>query len=208
VEQGLPPASMAWVYGPGRRTVLPTFKDRFGLRGAAVTPSLWFAGLAACLGWERTPRTGVIRDITAIGREAVAAIDRYDLVCCHIDAPEDAALQGDWRAKVGAIESIDRHVIGPVVQALEEYGDPAATPKAKGWRILVMTNVATLCAERRHDAAPVPFVMAGAWVRAAVQRPFSEAAGAESDLHIEPGHDLMEYFLRGGLATVGRGRTR
>jgi hypothetical protein len=47
--------------------------------------------------------------------------------------------------------------------------------------------------------------MAGAWVRSAVQRPFSERAALESDLRIEHGHDLMEYFLKGGLANV-RGR--
>lgn len=60
----------------------------------------------------------------------------------------------------------------------------------------------TLCSTRKHDATPPPFVMAGAWIRSVVTRPFSEAAAGESDLVINPGHELMEYFLRGGLAKV------
>jgi hypothetical protein len=41
--------------------------------------------------------------------------------------------------------------------------------------------------------------MAGHKVRGVLQRPFTEANAAESDLHIKHGHELMEYFLRSGL---------
>ena len=43
-----------------------------------------------------------------------------------------------------------------------------------------------------------PFLMAGAWIRSVVTAPFSEAASNDSDLHIDPGADLMEYFLFSG----------
>jgi hypothetical protein len=35
-----------------------------------------------------------------------------------------------------------------------------------------------------------------------VQRPFTESGAAESDLVVENGHDLMEYFLKGGRSSV------
>jgi len=38
--------------------------------------------------------------------------------------------------------------------------------------------------------------MAGHRVHGVVREPFSEAAAAASDLQIDPGHELMEYFLR------------
>ena len=38
--------------------------------------------------------------------------------------------------------------------------------------------------------------MAGRDVVSVLQRPFSEANGRKSDLHINPGHELMEYFLK------------
>jgi len=42
--------------------------------------------------------------------------------------------------------------------------------------------------------------MCGKRIRSVLQRPFTEANSEESDLHIEFGHELMEYFLFSGLA--------
>lgn len=208
-EQGLRPATMAWLWGQGTKPAVPNFKHRFGLRGVMITSVDLLAGIAAYIGWERLHVPGLTSyhdtDYPAQGRATVAAIDRYDLVCCHVEAPDEMSHQGDWRTKVASLEAIDEHIVGPVAAALEERGDPEKVPSAEGWRLLVMPDHFTLCSTRKHDATPVPFLMAGAWVRSVVQRPFSEAAGAASDLVIDPGHDLMEYFLRGGLANV-RGR--
>jgi hypothetical protein len=40
--------------------------------------------------------------------------------------------------------------------------------------------------------------MAGTRVKSLVKAPYSEKAAAASDLKIERGHELMEYFLKGG----------
>jgi len=36
-------------------------------------------------------------------------------------------------------------------------------------------------------------------VRSVVPRLMTEAEAGKSDLRVDPGHELMEYFLRGGL---------
>ncbi len=208
-EQGLRPATMAWLWGQGTKPAVPNFKQRFGLRGAMITSVDLLAGIAAYIGWERLHVPGLTSyhdtDYAAQGRATVGAINGYDVVCCHVEAPDEMSHQGDWKTKVASLEAIDEHIVGPVAAALEERGDPEKDPHAEGWRLLVMPDHFTLCSTRKHDGTPVPFLMAGAWVRSVVQRPFSEAAGAASDLVINPGHELMEYFLRGGLANV-RGR--
>jgi 2,3-bisphosphoglycerate-independent phosphoglycerate mutase len=209
VEQGLRPANMVWLWGQGTKPSLPLFKDRFGLRGAMITPVDLFAGIAKSIGWDRLPCAGITcyhdTDYAAQGRLAVDALRRYDLVCCHIQATDEASHQGDWRTKVASLEAIDREIVGPVIEALEDFGDPEHDPSAKGWRILILPDHHTLCSTRKHDASPVPFLMAGAWIRSVIERPFGETSAAESDLQIDPGHDLMEYFLKGGLAPVRRG---
>ena len=101
--------------------------------------------------------------------------------------------------KVASLEAIDREIIGPVSKALERYGDPDTDPSAEGWRMLILPDHYTLCSTRKHDATPVPFAMAGAWVRSVVARVMTEAQANEADLHIDPGADLMEYFLHSGL---------
>jgi hypothetical protein len=40
--------------------------------------------------------------------------------------------------------------------------------------------------------------MAGTRVRSVLKAPYSEKNAAAGDLKIERGHELMEYFLRGG----------
>jgi 2,3-bisphosphoglycerate-independent phosphoglycerate mutase len=212
-EQGLRPATMAWIWGQGTRARVPAFAERFGLKGAMITGADLWAGLAAYLDLDRAGEPGMTghrdTDYGARGRGVCAALDRYDMVCCQIDAPDEASHQGDAAGKVASLEAIDRGIIGPVLEKLRGFGDPEKEPEAEGWRLMVLPSHYTLVSTRKHDSTPVPFAMAGSWVRSVVRRPFNEKNAGESDLHIEEGHELMEYFLRGGLAGVkgaSRGR--
>jgi hypothetical protein len=75
--------------------------------------------------------------------------------------------------------------------------------------MLVLPLVARTEAGDRTDE-PVPFIMVGDWVRSLVQRPWTERAARESDLQVQHGHELTEYFLFSGLkrrpSSVGRRR--
>lgn len=203
-------ANMAWLWGQGTKPTVPSFQDRFGLRGCMITSVDLLRGIAAYIGWDRIEVPGLTSyhdtDYHAQGLATIDALSHYDVVCCHVEAPDEASHQGDWKTKVASLEAIDKEIVGPVAAALQSrFGDPEKDPTKKGWRILIMPDHFTLCSTRKHDATPVPFLLAGAWIRSAVKRPFTEAAAHESDLKIEDGHDLMEYFLKGNRADV-RGR--
>lgn len=205
--RGQRPANMAWVWGQGSKPAMPNFEERFGVRGAMITAVDLLAGIAALIGWDRLDVPGVTSyhdtDYAAQGRATCDALDEYDLVCCHVEAPDEASHQGDHKTKVAAIEAIDAHVIAPIVRKLQSLGDPEKDSRAEGGRLLVMPDHYTLVSTRKHDPTPPPLVMYGAWVRSAVVRErFTEALCDESDLRIDPGNELMEYFLRGGLAHV------
>jgi 2,3-bisphosphoglycerate-independent phosphoglycerate mutase len=235
VEQGLRPATLAWMWGQGTRPTVPSFHSRFGVKGAMITSVDLLAGIASYIGWDRLNVPGLTSyhdtDYAAQGRATVAALASYDLVCTHVEAPDEASHQADWRTKVASLEAIDEHIVGPVARAMRDEWSAAAdahssadapllardaTTKADasrspaadepGWRILVMPDHFTLCSTRKHDPTPVPFLMAGSWVRSAVQREFTEEAAAASDLIIDPGHDLMEYFLFSGLLRANPSR--
>jgi 2,3-bisphosphoglycerate-independent phosphoglycerate mutase len=211
MEQGLRPANMAWIWGQGTKPNVPSFHSRFGLRGAMITAVDLLAGISSYIGWERLAVPGLTsyhdNDYAAQGRATLDAIDRYDIVCCHVEAPDEASHQGDAATKVAALESIDHHIVGPVSEKLRRFGDPEKNDAEPGWRIMVLPDHYTLVSTRKHDATPVPFMIAGAWVRSMVERGFNESDASSSDLRVAEGSELMEYFLRGGLATV-RARTR
>lgn len=203
---GQRPANMAWIWGQGVRPMLPKFADQFGMKGAMTTAVDLLAGIATLMGWDKLTVAGVTsyhdNDYAAQGRATVAALDTHDIVCCHVEAPDEMSHQGDFASKVASIESIDKWVVGPVLEKLKSFGDLEKDPKAAGWRILILPDHYTLCSTRKHDATPVPFAMAGAWVRSLVSEPYCEQNAADSDLHIEYGHELMEYFLKGGRVGV------
>jgi 2,3-bisphosphoglycerate-independent phosphoglycerate mutase len=193
-ESGLNPATQVWLWGQGHAPNLPRFVDKFQVRsGCMITGVDLLRGLAALLGWDVREVEGMTSfhdtDYAGQGKATSDALDRYDLVVSHIEAPDEASHQADIRTKVESIEHIDRHIVGPVLEKLRALDD---------WRILVLPDHPTNIATRKHGYAPVPFAMAGTRVRGMLRMPYCEKSAAESDLKIERGHELMEYFLRGG----------
>ncbi len=206
VEQGLRPANMVWIWGQGMGIELPSFELRYGLKGGMIVSGNLLSGIGKTIGWDQIECAGLTgfqdTDYGMQGKVAVDSIRKYGMVCCHVEASDEASHQADYMTKVASLEAVDREIIGPVMKALVRYGDPAVDHNAEGWRVLVVPDHYTLCSTRKHDAAPVPFAMGGAWVRSVVDRVMTEKQAGESDLHIDPGADLMEYFLHSGLVRV------
>jgi len=71
-------------------------------------------GLAALAGWTRREVAGATgyldTDYAAKGRAAIEEFATSDLVCVHVEAPDEASHQGDAAAKVKAIEEIDAKI--------------------------------------------------------------------------------------------------
>ncbi len=196
-ESGLPAANLAWISGQGQ-AIHPSPPDAANRVEAALIGGDDLArGVAVLTGME------VIEAGPAeLGAKAVEALDRVDLVVVHASTPRLAAERGDWTEKADALARLDAQVVTPIAAKLETFGDAEAHPERRGWRIMVLPEVYQLSAARRLDATPVPFAMAGAWVRSVVPRAWTEAEANESDLRVPVGHELLEYFLRGGLAKV------
>ncbi|MCE7974852.1 MAG: hypothetical protein DYG92_11120 [Leptolyngbya sp. PLA1] len=201
LEEGLPPINAAWLWGGGTLGEVQPFSARFGIRATFLSTSPLPAAIGAWLGMESH-----VLPFEQLAHESIATLRTCDLVVVHDSSPHECAVRGDAAAKIAAIERIDRELIAPVYASLsQEFGDPESHPGMSGWRLLVTSDHATPCDLRRPDPGMVPLLLAGAWVRSLVQRPFTEASAQESDLVVDPGHALMEFFLRGGLAKV-RGR--
>ena len=188
------PATQVWLWGQGHAPNLPKFKDRFGVNtGGMITGVDLLRGLAVLLGWDVREVEGMTSfhdtNYQGQGIATAAALDEYDLVFSHIEAPDEASHQADWKTKVEAIEHIDKYVVGPVLEKLKTFPE---------WRIMVLPDHPTNIATRTHGYAPTCFAMAGTRVGGLVHLPYSEKNSAASDLQIGRGHELMEFFLHGG----------
>lgn len=195
-EMGEAEATHFWPWGQGVRPTMPSFAKRFGVRrGAMITAVDLLAGIASFIGWDRLEVPGQTsyhdNDYEATGRYAVAALKDYDVLCVHVEAPDEASHAADSATKVAAIEAIDEKVVAPVHGALVAGEDD--------FRVLILPDHYTRVDTRKHDPTPVPFVMSGKAVRSVLERQWCERNADESDLHIAHGHELMEYFLFSGL---------
>ena len=110
-------------------------------------------------GWDRIDVPGATgyldTDYAAKGRHGDRGLKDHDLVCVHVEAPDEASHEGRADAKVEALERIDAEIVGPLREALASHGD---------YRILVSPDHATLLRTRAHDRAPVPWAICGTGV--------------------------------------------
>lgn len=189
-KQGKLPATNVWLWGLGCAPHLTPFADRFGVRGAMITAVDLLRGLGTLLGWKRIDVPGATgytdTDYAAKGRAAVKALEEFDLVCVHVEAPDEASHEGDAAAKVKAIEEIDRHIVGPVYDALRTHGD---------YRILVTPDHPTPLRTKTHSHGFVPFAMAGQGVAADSATQYDDPTAAASALVFEEGWRLMSHFM-------------
>ncbi len=183
--------SSIWLWGQGKKARMESFEKRFGLNGAAITAVDLVRGLAMLIGFDllNVPGATGFVDTNYQGKAsaAIEALDKYDLVFIHIEAPDEAGHNGNIEMKKKAIEQIDKYIVGPVLEALQYY---------EKWRILVLPDHPTPVSSRAHSPEPVPFAMAGTGVSGILNAAFSEANAAKSGIKIDNGCELMEYFLK------------
>ena len=184
--------SSIWFWGQGKKAAMESFQTRFGLKGAAITAVDLVRGLAKLIGFDLIKVEGatgfVDTNYNGKAQAAIEALDKYDIVLVHIEGPDEAGHAGNAELKKKAVEKIDKHIVGPVYQALQKYDN---------WRILVMPDHPTPVRSQAHSGKPVPFAMAGTGVSGVLHKPFSEANAEETGLKIDKGCELMEYFIKG-----------
>lgn len=187
---GRRPATHVWLWGVGRAPAMVPFLDAYGVSGTMITAVDLLRGLAALAGWKRLEVPGATgyldTDYAAKGRAAIAELASSDLVCVHVEAPDEASHQGDVAAKVKAIEEIDEKIVGPLAAHLASVAEH---------RILVCPDHPTFIATKTHSRGAVPFVMAGSGIAPNGQRSYDEATAAAGGAEILPGWRLMGSFL-------------
>lgn len=188
--QGEPWATNIWLWGQGTPMQLETLEARFGLKGAMITAVDILRGIGLGMGMEliEVPgATGYIdTDYDAKGRAALAALDHYDVVVVHVEAPDEAAHQGMAEEKMKSLERIDEAIVGPLLEKLRAMGK---------YRILIAPDHATLVRTKGHHGEPPPFCYAGTGIQPGSGRSFSEREATASGLLLDPGHTLLARFI-------------
>ncbi len=191
VLDGKNPATSIWFWGEGKAPRMESFFDKFGKKGAMIAAVDLPCGIGMLMGWECIGVEGATgyfdTNYAGKGKACVDALDAFDVVCVHIEAPDEAGHAGEIGEKVKAIERIDRHIVGPVLDALSKRGE--------GFKLLVSPDHPTPCTVRTHVNVPVPFVVCGSSVPHNGARKYTEDEAAGTGLFMPRGWEMMGWFL-------------
>jgi 2,3-bisphosphoglycerate-independent phosphoglycerate mutase len=192
-QEGKREANATWPWGQGKAPQMPSFTERFGLKGVVISAVDLIKGIGICAGLEAIAVPGATGylDTNYHGKAeyGLRALEKDDFVYIHVEAPDEASHNGDLKAKIAAIEAFDEKVVGTIVQEMERRGD---------YKVMVLPDHPTPIELRTHADDPVPFVIYDAThKRSSGAAGFDEAEASKSGIVIEEGHTLMERFVRG-----------
>lgn len=187
---GKRPATQCWLWGQGRAPKLEVFSKKYGPKGAMISAVDLVRGVGCLIGWKRIDVPGATgyldTDYAAKGRYGIEALKDHDIVCVHVEAPDEASHEGKARAKVEALERIDSDIVGPIHKAIQAY---------PSWRILITPDHRTTLKTRAHAHGAVPFIVSGTGVTGLGQSGYTEAVAAASPVRLARGYRLMTHFL-------------
>ncbi len=190
VAAGKLPATNIWLWGLGGAPRLEAFAKLHGKQGAMITAVDLLRGLAALIGWQNIAVPGATgyldTDYAAKGKYAIDALSSTDIICVHVEAPDEASHEGRVDAKIAALEQIDKHIVAPLHAALKEHGE---------YRILVSPDHPTPCRTKTHSHGFVPFTICGTGIASDASTTYNEPQAAAAPLAFGDGWRLMSYFL-------------
>lgn len=172
------PANMLTLRGFARSPHLPNINQQFNLRAGAIAVYPMYRGLARIVGMEVVPTGG---DFAA---ELVTLRERwhdFDFFYVHFKGTDKAGEDGDFDAKVRAIEEVDACL--PDLLALRPD-------------VLVVTgDHSTPAIMAAHSWHPVPFLLASRLSRPDDGRRLTERECARGNLGQFPALDAMPLML-------------
>jgi 2,3-bisphosphoglycerate-independent phosphoglycerate mutase len=193
MKRGEKPANSIWLWGQGRKPILPTFKQKYSIDGALVSAVDLARGIGIYAGFEILDVPGITGylDTNYVGKaeESLRALNRVDFVYIHVEAPDEAGHSGSYKDKIKAIEDFDALVVGTVLRGLEEFVE---------YRVLLMPDHATPIEIRTHTDEPVPFVIFDSRTKSQNSgTSFDETLLERRDiLNFEEGYKLMDYLIK------------
>lgn len=198
LKNGKKPANSIWLWGQGKKPEMPTYKKKYGLKGALISAVDLTKGIGIYAGFEILKVPGVTGwlDTNYSGKAeyALNALKDVDFVYIHVEAPDEAGHSGNYRDKIKAIEDFDCLVVGPVMKGLKE--------RFKNYRVLLMPDHATPIKVRTHTDEPVPFVIYDSRDEKNNKGvTYDESITERKDIVVvNEGYKLMDYFIKEVLA--------
>lgn len=184
------PANMIWLWGEGDLPKLPSFEEKYGIKGAVISAVDLLNGIAKYIKMDTIKVPGATgyydTNYKGKGEYALQALEKYDFVLVHVEAPDEAGHNGAKHEKVQAIESFDSKVVGPILEGIKKFGD---------YRVMVLPDHYTPLALKTHTREPVPFAIYSNKIKKGKAVCFSEKGLKKGKMGTYKGFKLLKKFI-------------
>jgi 2,3-bisphosphoglycerate-independent phosphoglycerate mutase len=176
------PANAVLLRGFAEYAPLPGFRSRYGLKAAAVAAYPMYKGVSRLVGMDVLECGETVEaEVRAVREEA----GDYDFVFVHLKRTDSAGEDGDYKAKIGAIEAADS-AVGELLDC--------------GFSVVVVTgDHSTPCALKAHSWHPVPLILHSEFCGADRVERFSERDCAAGGLGHLPAKFIMPLAMANAL---------
>lgn len=180
--RGKTPANMVLLRGFSRRPHIPSVSEIYKLKPAAIATYPMYRGLARLVGMKILPAGENITDqLNSLHRHYA----KYDFFFIHFKNTDARGEDGDFQAKVQAIEEFDEAL--PALLGL----DPDV--------LIITGDHSTPATLVMHSWHPVPFALKSKWCRPDDVTEFSERACLAGGMGRFPATEIMPLAMANAL---------
>ncbi|MCQ2484478.1 MAG: cofactor-independent phosphoglycerate mutase [Clostridia bacterium] len=192
IAEGKRPANSIWLWGEGKKPILPQFTDLYGIKGCVISAVDLLKGIGLAAGMEVPSVKGATGYIdTNFEGKAQAAVEAFkngcDLVYVHIEAPDECGHRNEPENKVRAIELIDEKILPVVLGGLEEIGDD--------YKVMILPDHPTPIVTMTHAGDPVPYMIYKKSDEKNGVESINEESAKATGNFIEFGPGIMKKFI-------------
>lgn len=184
---GKDPGNSIWLWSPGRRPKMWTFRERFGVSGAVISAVDLIRGIGVYAGLEviKVPGATGLYDTNYEGKAdaCLEALNRHDFCYVHVEAPDEAGHDGNLELKIRTIEDLDKRLLGRILDGLDRSGTQAV--------VGILPDHPTPVEKRIHVKDPVPFAIRDPRRKADAVQQYDEFSCAQGGLGLLHGDGFI-----------------
>lgn len=194
IAQGKDPANSIWPWGGGYRPQMLPLSQRYPeiKSGAVISAVDLIRGIGRYAGLRVIEVSGAtgLYDTNYEGKVSAAleALKTDDFVYLHVEASDEAGHEGNFALKQRTIEDLDRLVVGPIYETVQQWSEPVS--------IAVLPDHPTPCVHRTHTSEPVPFFIWFRGIEADKVEEFSEEASLQGCYGLLEEDQFINTFIK------------